>query len=640
MGDVIRARTCFWVASLALLALWGAPAEAIEYQETPMFEAKVAAGEIPAVADRLPENPAIVEFDGKSKTIGRHGGELKTLIGRPKDTRLLVVYGYARLVGYDESFELFPDILEHVIVEKGRIFTLKLRKGHKWSDGAPFTTRDFQYFWQDVANNIDLSPAGPPKDMIIDGVPAKFEVLDELTVRYSWPKPNPFFLPKLAGALPLFIYRPAHYLGQFHEKYADREKLKAAMKKARKRNWASLHNKLDNMYRFDNPALPTLQPWVNTVRPPATRFHAVRNPYFHRVDSEGRQLPYIDKVTLQLSDGKLIPAKAGTGEVDLQARSIYFNNYTFLRENESEYGFKTYLWRIAKGSHMALFPNLNVNDPVWRKLFHDVRFRRALSVAIDRSIINETMFFGLALEGNNTILPESPLFRRVYQTVWAEYDPDQASDLLDEIGLTERDDDDIRLLPDGRPLEIIVETSGESTEESDILQLVQGNWQEIGVKLFIKPTTREALRERVFAGLALMSVWTGLENGVPSADMSPSELAATSQQQLQWPKWGQYSETNGQVGKSPDLKPVQELARLNQEWLVATERAQREEIWHKMLQIQADNVFSIGLISGVKQPIVVKQGLNNVPEEGIYNWDPGAHFGIYRPDTFWFDRKG
>jgi peptide/nickel transport system substrate-binding protein len=286
---------------------------------------------------------------------------------------------------------------------------------------------------------------------------------------------------------------------------------------------------------------------------------------------------------------------------------------------------------------MALFPNLNANDPVWRKLFRDVRLRRALSLAIDRAAINETMFFGLALEGNNTVLPDSPLYRESYRKAWAEYDPERAAALLDEIGLTETNDDEIRLLPDGRPMEIIVESAGEDTEQTDILQLVQESWREIGVKLFIKPSQREVFRNRIFAGETLMSVWSGLENGVPSAETSPHELAPTSQQQLQWPKWGQFNETNGAAGEAPDLAAAVELARLNRAWLVATERPEREAIWRRMLEINAEQVFSIGLVAGVKQPIVVKNRLRNVPEEGVFNWDPGAHFGIYRPDTFWLE---
>ena len=626
-------------ACLALLAVavLSPSARALALQETPLFAQRVAAGALPPIADRVPQVPSVVKFSG-DKTLGRQGGELRTLIGRAKDVRLLVVYGYARLVGYDENFELQPDILERYEIEGGRSFTLHLRKGHRWSDGQPFTAEDIRYWWEDIANNKKLSPAGPPREMLLDETPPRFEVLDETTVRFTWHRENPFFLPRLAGASPLFIYRPSHYLKQFHANYADPDALKAELRKRRIRNWASYHNRLDNMYRFDNPDLPTLQPWINTTPPPAQRFVAERNPFYHRVDERGRQLPYIDKVIMNVSDGKLIPAKAGTGEVDLQARNLAFSNVTFLRENEDDNGFTTLLWRIAKGSHVALYPNLNTSDPVWRDLMRDARFRRALSLGIDRTIINESLYFGMAIEGNNTVLPESPLFEDDYQTAWTEFDPRRANQLLDDCGLERRSDDGIRLLPDGRPAEIIIETAGEDAEQVDVLELVRETWAEIGIKLFVKPSQREVLRRRIFAGETLMSVWTGLENGVPSVDTSPHELAPTSQQQLMWPAWGQYHETSGMAGEAPDMSLPKELYDLNKQWTMAEDRDAKLKIWHRMLSIHAEEMYSIGIISGVLQPIVIRKGLRNVPEEGVFNWEPGAQFGVYRPDTFWFEQ--
>src|ERR687891_396470 len=150
-----------------------------------------------------PDEPSVVEMDGY-KSPGNPGGELNMLVGRTKDTRLMAVYGYARLVAYNEAFELVPDILNDVDVEDGRVFTMHLRPGHRWSDGEPFTSEDFRYWWEDVANNEQLSPTGPPAELYIDGEPPKVEFPDERTVRYSWSSPNPFFLPALAGATPTF----------------------------------------------------------------------------------------------------------------------------------------------------------------------------------------------------------------------------------------------------------------------------------------------------------------------------------------------------------------------------------------------------------------------------------------------------
>ena len=293
-------------------------------------------------------------------------------------------------------------------------------------------------------------------------------------------------------------------------------------------------------------------------------------------------------------------------------------------------------WRTARGARLALYLNLTVADPGFRDLFQDVRFRRALSVAINRHEINQVVFFGLALEGNNTVLPESPLYKPEYQKSWAQFDIETANGLLDELGLTERDDEGIRLLPDGRPLVIIVETAGESTEETDVLQLIADSWAQVGVKLFTKPLQREVFRNRIYAGETQASIWTGLENGLPDAGMSPLELAPVRQDSLQWPRWGQYVETKGRSGEPADLPAAEELLALYGAWRDTTVPAERERIWHDMLALHADQVLTIGIVNGIPQPVVVNPRLRNIPEEGLYNWNPGAFFGLYHPDSFWF----
>ncbi|MDJ0950071.1 MAG: ABC transporter substrate-binding protein [Alphaproteobacteria bacterium] len=629
-------------AALALFVLlsWpAADASAESYRQSPALDENVASGKLPPVQDRLPDSPRVITIAGEGRAVGHYGGNLRILRGSAKDVRHMVVFGYARLVGYTEDFDLVPDLLAGIEIEEGRIFTLRLRPGHRWSDGHPFTSEDFRYFWQDIALDEKLSPLGPDNRLLVDGERPKVEVLDETTVRYSWSRTNPFFLPALAGAAPLYIYRPAHYLRQFHAKYNNLDELNKRAKKAGQRNWAALHHRRDRQYRNDNPEMPTLQPWVNTTRAPSERFVFRRNPYYHRVDQKGQQLPYLDQVTVYIAANSIIPAKAGAGDADLQARALRFDNYTFLKKSEKQHGYLVRLWRTAKGSQVALFPNLNAQDPGWRALFRDVRFRRALSLAINRHEINQVVYFGLGIEGANAPLPRSPLHRDKYTDAWAKYDVDTANALLDKMGLVQRDDRGVRLMADGRPLEIIVETAGESTEQSDVLELIRDSWSEVGVKLFTKPSQRQVFRNRIFAGDTLMSVWSGFENGLPTADMSPEELAPTNQMQLQWSKWGQHYQSSGRAGEPPDLPEAIELSQLDKAWRFAPDREERERIWHRMLEIYTDQVYSIGIISGVLQPVVVNVGLRNVPEKGIYNWDPGAFFGMYRPDTFWFEKK-
>ena len=614
---------------------------AFAYSEAPSLAKKVAAGKLPPVQERLPFNPRKLNFKNLGLKIGKYGGSIRMLMARAKDARQMSVYGYSRLVGYHpKTFKLEADILESFEVKEGRRFTFELRRGHKWSDGQPLTSEDFRYWWEDVANNKELSPVGPPKIMTINGELPIFEVINRYKFRYTWKRPNPDFLPRLASASPLYIYRPAHYMRQFHEKYTDQDILKKTVKKSKQRNWAALHNKMDNLYRNDNVDLPVLQPWVSISKPSASRLVFKRNPFFHRVDPEGKQLPYADSFIFTIANNKLIPAKTGTGEVDLQARYLRFDDYTFLKKGEERSPYSTRLWKTAKGAHLALFPNLNVNNPILRKLIRDVRFRRALSLSVHRHEINQVIYYGLAIGGNNSVLPGSPLYRPTYRNKWANFDLQKANQLLDEIGLVQRDSSGIRLMPDGSPLHLIIETAGESTEQTDVLELVRDSWLKIGIKIFSKPSQRNVFRNRIFSGETAMSIWSGVENGLITATSSPAEFVPTSQQSLQWPKWGQYYETNGKAGEKPAGEHVIHLLELYQRWKNTEAQKEKSKIWEKILEIHSDQIYSIGLVAAVLQPIVVSSQLKNVPLSAIYNWNPGAHFGIYKPDTFWFATAG
>ena len=613
---------------------------AFGYSESPLLKKMVKNGELPPVESRLPKTPRIIDYSSRNLSIGKYGGTIKMLMARAKDARQMTVYGYARLLIFKpKTFEFQPDILESFDVIDGKKFIFNLRPGHKWSDGHRFSTEDFRYWWEDVANNTELSPVGPPKVMKVEGQLPQFRVLNELTIEYEWEKPNPDFLVALAGASPLYIYRPAHYMRQFHRNFVTESELQIRVSAAKQRNWAALHNKMDNLYRNDNINLPVLQPWVCVSKTSSNRLRFKRNPYFHRIDPSGQQLPYVDEFVFGIASNKLISAKSGTGEVDLQARYLRFDDYTFLKKGEGRSPYSTRLWPTAKGSHLALFPNLNHKKVELRSIIRDVRFRRALSMAVNRYEINQVIYYGLAIEGNNTVLPESPLYKPYYRSKWAKLDLTAANQLLDDMGLTQRDNRGIRLMPDGNPLNLIVETAGESTEQTDILELIHDSWLKIGVKIYSKPSQRNVFRNRIFSGETSMSIWSGIENGLATANSSPAEFAPTTQQLLQWPKWGQNFETEGKAGQPVDDPEAQELLELYKQWRVEPLFEKKEKIWAKILAINTEQVYSIGLIARVLQPVVVSNKLKNVPLKAIYNWNPGAHFGIYSPDTFWFKKS-
>ncbi len=619
----------------ALCAVAAAQAGDATLKEVPYLAKAVSAGELPAMRERLPTVPRLVDPRKSGGTVGQYGGRMRWLMGKPKDLRMVAYYGYSRLICYNEKYELVPDILEKFEVEDGRIFTFYLRAGHKWSDGAPFTAEDFRYVWEDVYNDKRIGK-GVPRTMMVDGKPPTFEVLDETTVRYTWHTANPQFLSALAGTLPLVVAMPFHYVKQFHPRYADAQKLAAMVKAARVSKPKALHKRKTRAITFQNPELPVLAPWYNTTPRPSNLFIFKRNPFYHRVDPMGRQLPYIDEIHMSIGSRSLIPAKTGSGDSDLQARYIRFDDYTFLKAAEREGKVKVHLWEKANGSHMAIIPNLTTKDPVWRRLLRDVRVRRALSMGINRAEINAAIFFGLARESGDTVLPRSPLYKESYAKKWTAFDLKEANRLLDAAGLSKRAYDGIRYLPDGRRAEVILDTAGESTEQTDVLNLIQDSWRRIGIAMFPRPTQRDLFRKRVYSGQSIMSVWSGHNNGLPGPNTNPEFLAPVSQAQLQWPDWGLHTQTGGKKGVAPEMPAARNLMNLLKDWQRSTSTEDQTRIWHTMLKIYSDNLFTIGILNGTKQPVVTAPNLRNVPKNGVFAFNPGAYFGVYNPEAFYY----
>jgi peptide/nickel transport system substrate-binding protein len=620
-------------AAAALLLAFATPAMADP--EPPLLADKVSSGSLPAMAARLPARPHVTDMKANGREPGLYGGELRLLMADQRDLRMLSLYGYSRLVGFTAAQELKPDILEAVEVEDGRRFTLVIREGHRWSDGHPFTAEDFKYWWEHVATNKRLSPGGPPLALLAGGKPPAFEVLDARRARFSWEQPNPSFLPALAAAQPTYIYLPAHYMRRFHESHAPAAELAQAVRTHRLKDWTALHEQKARLYRNENPDLPTLEPWRNTTQPPAERFVFERNPYFHRVDERGRQLPYIDRIVVNTATGSLIPTKVGAGDSDLQARYLSFDNYTFLKTAAKTKDFNVKLWKNAEGARLALFPNLNAADPVWRGLMRDVRVRRAFSVAINRKDINNVIFYGLAKPGANALLAASPLSEPAHREAWAQFDPKLANALLDEAGMNRRDWDGVRLLPDGRRAEITIEGTGEKTDETDSIELITDNFRDIGIRLFYRSAQRELFRRRVLIGETVLSIWQGVDNGLAGPDTEPDAFAPTNRGQYQWPRFGQLVETAGRTGDKIDMPEVKELADLHEAWQRSATREERAAIWRKMLGNHAQNVWSIGIVNSTLQPIIASKRLRNVPDDGWYSFEPGAFLGVHRPDAFW-----
>ncbi len=186
--------------SLVPILILGFVTAAQAYVEPPYLQARVDSGELESVDQRLPKSPLVMDENMNNVTPGQYGGKMRMLMGKDKDIRRMVVFGYSRLVGYNDKLELVADIAESFENIDNREFTFRLREGHRWSDGEPFTSEDFRYYWEDIANNEDLNPFGPPKVLQVNGEYPTVEFPDAHTVVYRWSNPNPYFLQELRGS--------------------------------------------------------------------------------------------------------------------------------------------------------------------------------------------------------------------------------------------------------------------------------------------------------------------------------------------------------------------------------------------------------------------------------------------------------
>ena len=410
------------------------------------------------------------------------------------------------------------------------------------------------------------------------------------------------------------------------------------------RDWVQLFLRKDRLNDFDDPDNPTLQPWMLTTQAAGAALRRrCATPTSTASTARASSCPISTGSSCEIVDGKLIPIKTGAGEADLQARRLVFKDYTFLQgERGQRSGLTTLLWPEARSAHLALYPNLNATDPVWRGLFRDLRFRQALSLGLDRDAISQ---YPLLRPGRCRRTTRSCPTARLWQ--------DESGDRVRGVrprhrqracstssASTSAAPDGTRLLPDGRPMEIVVETSGEDTEQSDVLELVR---RPVGADrlqdLRPRPSDRaDHAQPRLCRRGPDDDVLRHRQRRAVAHPCRPRTSPRPAQgDQLQWPKWGQYYETNGEAGEPPDLPEAKRLMDLYKEWTTASEeRADRDLAGdaEDLLQPVLHDRAGLGRAAADRRA----QDVQNMPEEAIFNWEPHGQFGIYLPDTFWYEQ--
>jgi peptide/nickel transport system substrate-binding protein len=589
-----------------------------EYAEAPMLAGKVQGGDLPPVDERLPDEPLVVE---PWEEIGEYGGTWHRLAVSAGDIVLNSRVTYENPVRWNlQGTETIPNVLKSwEIQEEGRVYIWNIRKGMKWSDGEPFTADDYMFYFEDHMGNEELTPTAP-SFLRPGGEPVEAEKIDDHTIKLTFAVPYGLFLTNVAGSNGLrFAQYPKHYRQQFHPNYVDLDTLNKRAQDEGFEFWYQLYGDRGNNQAVIE--MPVIYAWKLIVPPPKQPIVAERNPYYWKVDTEGNQLPYVDRIEWMLVQGKdQVNLRAVAGEVDLQGRHITFENYPLYQENQEQGDYRIVLWKSGRITDSMLQPNISHPDPVMREILGDKRFRWALSLGIRRDEIIEAAYLGTTDPQQISPHPNTPYYWEEQATNMIEYDPDRANSLLDEMGLEERDAEGFRLRPDGDRLTVVYLYAPVFGSWGTIGELLKGYWKDLGIDLVLSEQARQLWSEKRAANELDLTVWTGPNGFNPLGNIRP--YICFQSPQAYW----QYLSSGGSEGEEPPAFMLEQWDIWNQ-IEQSVDPQEWQELFRGILEIHMEQMVNIGICSHPPVIFVVKNDFRNFPEDGVEDWQllsPGA----------------
>lgn len=619
--------------------------------EAPILAELVREGHLPPVAERVGAEPVVMEgVDG----IGRYGGtwyryanstiDLNTIFWRLSGSNLVrwSPQGYPIVPHVAKSWTVSSDFCEYV-------FTL--RAGMRWSDGHPLTADDILYWYNDEVGYFDLQP----RNLLRSGSTlGRLEKVDDWRVKFIFSEPNPLFLERLASTSMNYEdftehIVPAHYLRKYHPAFGDQELIRRAMQALNITSRIALYKHIKH---YLNPEHPRLWPWVpHTFRATPPQIF-VRNPYYWCVDTQGNQLPYLDRLVMDVRTTDLIAVGASNGEPSMQDRHIRYEDYTLLMDNAARNGYSVYHWKQSTQSSFAIFPNLNRRvDPRrpetrWKhELLNEARFRQALSLAIDRREIIRAEFHDDAEPAQIAPPPDSPYHHPRLRNSYIAYDPTRANALLDELGLTRRDGEGFRTFPDGSRMSFALNLSDYAIQGP--AQFVIDDWAAVGVRVAARTRARRLFEQEKLTFEHDFTVWTGESEFYPLVE--PRNFVPTYFEAFYAPGFGAWYQYGGMYRnpaarrpsaiEPPEDHPIRRAMRLLDETLVLPTEQERIEHFSRVMDIAAEQVWTISIASPPPQLVVVKNGFRNVPRTVLFggNFQSPANCGI--ETYFWAEPR-
>lgn len=623
------------------------PAQAPKrFKEAPQLAELVKAGKLPPVEERIGQDPLVIK---PLREIGKYGGTWRRGFTGPFDTSnghrvaqndklLYFDYTGTKIVpNIARGWEVSPD---------GKVTTLLLRRGMKWSDGQPFTADDFVFWYEDVYQNKELVPT-PLTVMTINGKPIAIKKVDASTVQFIGPEPY-YALPTVLasvwgighharfGRQALGGFAPAHYLKQFHPKYVSKAEIDKKLAELKVDSWVTLFKNQNDACR--NPDLPVVTPWKTTSPITTPRWVLERNPYSVWVDTAGNQLPYIDRIQMTLGENlEVINLRAIAGEYDSQARHIDISKLPVFLENQQKGGYRVYLDPSDQGADVGLFCNQSFEkDPEIAKWLSTREFRIALSHGIDRKQINETFVLGLGQTGSAAPGERTSYFPGPeYKTLHSAYDVKKANEMLDKLGLDKKDSEGYRLRTDGGGrLRLALTTYLGFLPFTRIAEMLVEQWKKIGIRGEVQELERGLATARMVANeqqIYFETQW-GADNMYGHAPWFFPVDGATPV----GPLYGTWYASAGAKGKTPPPRMREVMEKYRKSFGVPDQERTRlaKEVW----KIALDELWVIAVVSnspasqGVR---VIKTNMGNIPER-LWNSAVSDNPHVAHTETWFF----
>lgn len=603
---------------------------------------------LPPLAERLPEEPLVVV---PYASVGKYGGTLNALSNATEaGTSDFLSVRHVNLVRYADDLQtIVPNVAKSWSWnEDFTQLTFNLRKGHKWSDGTPFTSADVKFWYDNLA--LDPKIIEKPKDyVLVAGERMTVDTPDETTVVFNLPSPKPGLLAHFATSFAQ-AFQPKAFLGQFHpdlDPNADANAqalgfengIAAISAYYGNSDWTDtpspMLSKPDLIGGLPKGTQPTLESHIYVSDTTEGR-KLVANPYFFMVDTTGQQLPYISRQDeLYANDNEVRILKLVNGEVDYKSQSLTLAAAPLLLDN-AEKG--NYSVQLKPTIAMPVFSfNVTSEDLGKREVFGDLRFRQAMSVAINRDELNETSFFGQGEPKQYIGFSPTPDFvDPTLTSYFAQYDPEMAKSLLDEIGMVDTNGDGFRELPNGDAIVLNMQFATQGIG-GEVVELVAQNWADVGVATAVKEVTPDEYRSAQSSNQLDVGMW---EKGQPTAIVlgnnelwvPPFENYFGHRQGMLWAEW---VDTDGASGVEPPQWVKDLMADTNAFQGAVPGSAEQGEIGARMAKAMTENLMFIGTVQA-PNVIYSRNALKNMAEFKTQSYEYYRTFP-YLAAQWWLD---